>query len=47
MAFWARADNGQASYVGLPGQEVASRHDHIFMSSAFFRLADVASETHQ
>jgi len=28
-------DNGQASYLGSPGQEVASRPDHIFMSSAF------------
>jgi len=26
--------------VGLPGQEVASRPDHILMSSAFFWLAD-------
>ncbi len=34
-------DNGQASYVGRPpGQELASRPDHILMSSAFFRLAD-------
>ncbi len=42
-------DNGQASYVGAPGQEVASWPDHILMSSAFFRPADkdFASETHQ
>ncbi len=33
-------DNGQASFVGSPGQEVASRPDHMFMSSAFFRQAD-------
>ncbi len=35
-------DNGQVSYVGSPGQEVASRPDHILMSSAFFRMADSA-----
>jgi len=36
-------DNGQASYVGLPGQEVASWPDHILMPSAFFRLAEFSS----
>jgi len=33
-------DNGQASFVGLPGQEVAGQPDHVLMSSVFCWSAD-------
>ncbi len=32
-------DNGQASFVGSPGQAVASRIDHIALSSALYAMA--------
>jgi len=40
-------NNGQASFVELPGQEMVSQPDHVLMSRAFFRQAELTSGAYQ